>query len=201
MLEESKHADTVIIVLHEIYGVNCHIRQVCNQIAHYEMDSIAPNLLRDRGPFNYDQEALAYDFFMKSVGFENAFKQVTEVLRKARTNYKKVYVLGYSVGATLAWRCSATGMCDAIVGFYGSRIRDSLEIMPACPVLLFFPTQEKAFAVDGLIAQLSNYETVQVKKIVGQHGFADPFSPNYNKEAARKACKEILSFAKPNMFD
>ncbi|XFO63965.1 hypothetical protein SPSIL_000520 [Sporomusa silvacetica DSM 10669] len=51
MLAYIHHSNTVIIVLHEI-------------------DSIAPNLLNGRESFCYDQEAIAYNYFMNSVGFE-----------------------------------------------------------------------------------------------------------------------------------
>ncbi|TWH46681.1 dienelactone hydrolase family protein [Sporomusa sp. KB1] len=194
MLAYIHHSNTVIIVLHEIYGINKHIIEVCEKFSEYEIDSIAPNLLNGRESFCYDQEAIAYNYFMNTVGFESAFNQIKEVLRNARANYKKVYVLGYSVGATLAWLCSDTGLCDLAIGFYGSRIRDYLEIKPTCPVLLFFPTEEKVFDVDNLISHLTNLDNIQVEKRSGQHGFANPFSQSYNKRSSIKTCMEIMSF-------
>ena len=196
MLTYIHHSNTVIIVLHEIYGINKHIIDVCEKFSKYGIDVIAPNLLDGREPFSYDQEAIAYNYFMSSIGFESAFKQVKEVLHNVRVNYKKVYVLGYSVGATLAWLCSETGLCDLNIGFYGSRIRNYLSIEPKCPVLLFFPTEEKTFDVDDLILRLSNFDHIQVKKLYGQHGFANPFSRSYNKKSSIKACTEIMSFVK-----
>ena len=200
MLASSNHSDTVVIVLHEIYGINRHIMKVCEKLSKYGLDIIAPNLLKGREPFSYNQEAIAYDYFMNSVGFESTFNQVEEILHNARAKYKKVYVLGYSVEATLAWRGSETGLCDLAIGFYGSRIRDYLEITPKCPVLLFFSTEEKAFDVDNLISRLSNFDTIQVKKLDGQHGFADALSRSYNKKSSRKACREIISFVKADKF-
>lgn len=194
MLAYNNNADTVFLVLHEIYGVNEHIRQVCAKLAQYGFDSVAPNLLKGRDAFSYKQEAAAYEYYMKTVGFEAAFGQITEVLHTLRAKYKKVYVLGYSVGATLAWRCSPAPLCDAVIGFYGSRIRDYLAIKPACPVLLFFPAHEKSFDVDKLISQLNGYDSVVVKKLGAQHGFADACSPSYDREAADKAWREIKTF-------
>ena len=113
-----------------------------------------------------------------------------------RRKYKKVYVLGYSVGATLAWLCSQTGLCDVSIGFYGSRIRDYLEIKPKCPVLLFFPSEEKSFDVDELIPQLNNVSNIQVEKLPGEHGFANRFSRNYNEQSSIRAYKKIQSCIK-----
>ena len=196
MLTYIHHSDTVIVILHEIYGLNEHIMDVCERFSRYEMDVIAPNLMNGREPFSYDQETMAYHYFMNTVGFESALKQAKEVLHNVRRKYKKVYVLGYSVGATLAWLCSQTGLCDVSIGFYGSRIRDYLEIKPKCPVLLFFPSEEKSFDVDELIPQLNNVSNIQVEKLPGEHGFANPFSPNYNEQSSIRAYKKIQSCIK-----
>ena len=194
MLTYHNNAETVFIVLHEIYGINSHIRQVCTKLAQYGADVIAPDLYAGGEVFGYDQEAAAYEFFIKKVGFEAAYRQANKALYEAQTNYKQVYVLGYSVGATLAWRCSAACLCDGVIGFYGSRIRDYLALTPKCPVLLFFPEQEKSFSVDELMSQVNNHKNVQVIKLAGMHGFADAFSPMYHKESAKQACKEIITF-------
>lgn len=196
MLTYIHHSDTVLVILHEIYGLNEHIMDVCERFSKHEIDRIAPNLIHGRDPFSYDQETMAYHYFMDRVGFENAFKQVKEVLHNVRRKYKKVYVLGYSVGATLAWLCSQTGLCDVSIGFYGSRIRDYVEIKPKCPVLLFFPSEEKSFAVDELILRLNNFSNIQVEKLPGEHGFANPFSLQYNEQSTIRAYKEIESFIK-----
>jgi len=187
-------SDTVIVILHEIYGVNKHILRVCENCAEYGIDVIAPNLLQGHEPFGYDQEMMAYNYFMSNVGFASSVNQVKEVLQCARTNYKKVYLLGYSVGATITWLCTETGLCDLGIGFYGSRIRDYLAVEPKCPVLLFFPAEEKTFDVDNLILQLRNFEQIQVEKLCGQHGFADQFSRNYHQKSSIHACKAIMEF-------
>ena len=196
MLIYNNNSDTMIIVLHEIYGVNKHIVNVCETLSKYQYDSIAPNLLKDNIVFNYDQAEVAYHNFMDNVGFEDAMKQIKQILYSVRPHYKRIYVLGYSIGATLAWLCSQTNLCDLVVGFYGSRIRDNLAVIPKCPTLLFFPMEEESFNVDDLISKLNCLENVKVEKMQGRHGFADRFSENYNKQSALKATRESLLFAK-----
>ena len=196
MLTYTQHSDAVVIVLHEIYGINEHITTVCKKISCYGIDVIVPDLLSGRKAFSYEEETNAYNYFMNNVGFEKAFEQIEELLHHVRENYKIVCLLGYSVGATLAWLSSKTGLCDLAVGFYGSRIRNCIGITPKCPVLLFFPSQEKAFAVDDLILQLSNRHNVQIEKLDGVHGFANQFSRDYHQKSSVKACKEIFKFVK-----
>lgn len=194
MLIYNNNSDTVIVVLHEIYGLNGHITSMCKQLSEYKVDVIAPNLLNSQEPFGYEQEETAYRFFIANIGFASAADQVKEMLSQARRQYQKVYVLGYSIGATLAWLCSETGLCDLIAGFYGSRIRDYLLVKPNCPCLLFFPAAEQSFDVDTLIYDVSRIEKVYSKKLEGAHGFADPFSKKYNKKSSMKACVDIKSF-------
>ncbi|MEG6586791.1 dienelactone hydrolase family protein [Dendrosporobacter sp. 1207_IL3150] len=196
MLTHKNNSDTVIIVLHEIYGINEHIINVCKELSKRKYDIIIPNLLKDRIKFSYDQEERAYNYFMNNIGFEGSLNQLKQILFNVRPHYKKVYLLGYSIGATLAWLCSQTKLCDLVVGFYGSRIRDNPTVVPKCPTLLFFPTEEKSFDVDDLIIKLTKIDNITVKKICGKHGFADPFSKNYNNKSSFIAYKEILVFVK-----
>lgn len=196
MLTYNNNSDTLIIVLHEIYGVNKHVINVCETLSKHHYDSIAPNLLKENVVFDYDQADLAYHNFMDNVGFENAMKQITQILCNVRPHYKRIYVLGYSIGAALAWLCSQTNLCDLVIGFYGSRIRDNLAVIPSCPTLLFFPTEEESFNVDELIVKLSCLDNVKVEKMQGKHCFADKFSKNYNRESSLKAIREVLLFAK-----
>lgn len=194
MITYIQNSNTVVIVLHEIYGINEHIVNVCQKISESGFDVIAPNLLQGREKFSYEQEASAYRYFMENIGFESAFSQVKALLNQLRDKYQRVYVLGYSAGGTIAWRCSETGLCDFVIGFYGSRIRDYLTIEAKCPVLLFFPSEEKSFDVDCLISRLSGLRQIRVEKLAGQHGFADPFSPNYHQESTMKAWTEIAAY-------
>jgi len=194
MLTYISGSDTAVVVLHEIYGINNHIINVCEDLSNYKFDVIAPNMLNRTDSFHYDQECIAYNHFMNHIGFERAVNQIKPILCSLRLQYKKIYIIGYSVGATIAWLCSETGFCDAVIGFYGSRIRNYIEIVPKCPVLLLYPSQEESFEVSGLISILSEKENVEVKMISGKHGFADSFSKNYNEKSFIEAHTELVSF-------
>ena len=182
---------SVIIVFHEIYGLNDHINKVCESLQTHDFDVICPDLLK-REPFDYSESDIAYDYFIEEVGFTIASERVKQLLVDIKRTYDKVFIVGFSVGATIAWLCSEVSAVDGIVGYYGSRIRDYAQISPACPTLLFF-AEEKSFKVDNLIAKLVN-EQVEVLKLDGQHGFSDPYSSKYNEESAQKAFNKMLHF-------
>ncbi|WP_342578596.1 alpha/beta fold hydrolase [Psychrobacillus sp. FSL K6-2843] len=192
---ELKHtkSDTAIILIHEIYGINQHMKSFCEFLSEQNFDVICPNLLGSDVPFDYSQEELAYHHFMENVGFENALRKIKAVLLDIKNKYKRIYVVGFSVGATLAWLCSEEESVDAIVGYYGSRIRNFVSITPKSPTMLFFPIEEKSFNVDELISVLDKRK-IKIFKFRGQHGFGDPYSSNYNKESAQKASIQMVLF-------
>ncbi len=197
MLKYINNLDSAVVVLHEIYGINEHISNLCSHISNCNFDVYCPDLLNGIGSFDYSEEAIAYTNFYRNVGFDRAVGQVKVLLKQCRSKYKHVSVVGYSVGATIAWLCSKEiNSCGGVVGFYGSRIRDYLEVRPKCPVLLFFPTEEISFNVGSLVEKLSSREEIQVKVLQGKHGFADPFSRYYVEESHKKSEAMMVKFIK-----
>jgi dienelactone hydrolase len=199
MLSYLNESNTAVVVLHEIYGINQHIKDICLQFSSYGFDVFAPNILQAGTVFDSDQEGLAYSNFFQNIGFEKAFEQVTLFLHQIRDRYAKVFVVGFSAGATVAWLCSQEPeLCSAIVGFYGSRIRDYLDIEVNCPVLLFAPAKEESFNISDFMATAKVKSNVLVKQLDGLHGFTNPYSPNFNKQLTDSAYKYMLQFIKNN---
>jgi dienelactone hydrolase len=196
MKQINNNSDTVIIVVHEIYGLNAHITGVCDRLAQAKVDVLCPNLLGSRQePFQYAAEALAYRHFMTEVGFAAAQEQIEALARSVRDRYRYCFIVGYSIGATIAWLCSGKAdLSSGVVGVYGSRIRDYPEIETKCPVLLCFPRAEESFDVAELILTLSGKSNVNLIKADALHGFADPWSAQYCAAASETMWQKILGF-------
>ncbi|MFD3449770.1 dienelactone hydrolase family protein [Microbacteriaceae bacterium 4G12] len=194
MISIKNDSDTAIIMIHEIYGVNQHINYICGTLSQYGFDVICPNLLAQENAFDYSQEEVAYHNFIENIGFSNAVLKIKDLLVDIKNTYKKVFIVGFSVGATVAWLCSEENTIDGVIGYYGSRIRNYTEINPKCPVLLFFPQKEKSFHVDEVIATLYKKNNVKTHIFEGQHGFSDPYSLQYNEESAKNTFEEMIKF-------
>lgn len=78
-------------------------------------------------------------------------------------------------------------ICDGVVSFYGSRIRDYTAYVPDCPVLIIQAKYEKAYDPVLLKNKLSKYPMVSFHLFDGHHGFCDVFSKAYNQPASDKA--------------
>ncbi|MFE4710229.1 dienelactone hydrolase family protein [Paenibacillus sp. NPDC056722] len=198
MLTYLNNSDTAVVVVHEIYGINEHMTNTCQVLSEQLLvDVYCPDLLNVERSFRYDEEKLAYGHFVHNVGFEKAFSQVESLIRQIREQYQAVLVLGFSVGATTAWLCTEEeGLCDGVIGYYGSRIRDYTDIDPTCPVLLFFPQEEQSFNVEELSSTLRMKNHVRVEVLGPKHGFSDPGSSHYCQESALKANNEMIEFIK-----
>ena len=85
------------------------------------------------------------------------------------------------------------GLCNKIICFYGSRIRDYLDVKPSCPSLLIFARYD-SFDVDKVIKVLKEKKHTRVKVIEAKHGFMDKYGYNFNDEAAEVAIKYMKEF-------
>jgi len=198
MTNNIRGKESVIIVLHEIYGINQHIKWVCEQYLEAGYDILCPNLLKSGIYFNYNREEEAYQYFVNHVGFSHIVQEVRKILIKARTDYKNIFLIGFSVEATAAWICSEIeNTADGVICYYGSRIRDYQNITPRCPTLLIFANEEKSFDVLELTSVLEEKKSVDAYVLNGKHGFSDPFSKNWNEQSqigAQKLVDEFLSY-------
>ncbi|KOP81217.1 DeoR faimly transcriptional regulator [Bacillus sp. FJAT-21945] len=197
MLKINNKSDKLIVVVHEIYGINQHMVDLCELLSEENFDIICPDLLEQEIPFDYSQEEKAYQIFMDNVGFLNGLNKIKSILLDIKDEYSKIFIIGFSVGATVAWLCCEEEYVDGIVGYYGSRIRDYVNINPNCPVLLFFPNEEKSFNVNELVSTIDK-PNIDARICRGEHGFSDPYSSKYNEELAQNTFRETLSFLKNN---
>lgn len=172
-----KEGKKLIIVLHEIYGLNLFIKEQQEAFQKLGYTVICPDLL-GRQPFPYEQEKQAYDYFMHHIGFD-CYTKINDMATKYKVQYKKVFLLGFSVGATIAWRCSEHSAYDSIICLYGSRIRDYLDVVPVCPISLLF-AQRDSFPVTEVISQLQKKEKVTTMTVDAFHGFLDPYGRHYD---------------------
>lgn len=180
-----------LIVLHEIYGVNEFVEDVCTRYHRIGFDVYSPNLL-NKECYPYEQAADAYSNFVNEIGF-HVYEQINALVNILKEKYDKVFILGFSVGATIAWRCSENSMCDGVIACYGSRIRDYMDVKPLCQVLLIF-AKEDSYNVEKVMKELIHVKRVCIKKLEAYHGFLDAYSNYYDRKQAEKGYYYIAEF-------
>lgn len=191
MNSKSEKSENAIVLLHEIYGVNQFIKKQYQKFIEAGYDVFCPNMI-GRASFSYEESIEAYDFFINNIGFE-VYKEVSDFVNELKDKYNNVFIIGFSVGATIAWRCSENSLCSGIVACYGSRIRDYTNINPICPMLLIF-ANEDSFDVHALACKLQDKQHLSILECDAEHGFLDPYSKRYNDKQSRFAEEAITSF-------
>lgn len=180
-----------IIVLHEIYGINEFIQEQCQTFRKAGYDVFCPNII-DKPPFAYEKSEEAYDFFVKNIGFE-VYKEINIFVNRLRVKYDNVFVVGFSIGATIAWRCCENLLCSGIIACYGSRIREYTDLTPTCPTLLLF-AKEDSFDVHALVCQLQDKQHLSIIEFDAEHGFVDSFSKHFDLQQSKRAEESIARF-------
>ncbi|KXY45370.1 hypothetical protein AT257_11970 [Bacillus cereus] len=191
-----------LVVVHEIYGVNDHMHHVIDHFTTSHIDVFCPNLLQLQNAFHYSDEEKAYQYFMNHIGFDYGKEQINEVISTLSNDYTHIGLIGFSVGATIAWLCSNNPKIDFIIGCYGSRIRDYVHIKPTCATLLIFPEQEASFSVSSLMKALQQQSNplLEIKQLHGEHGFLNPYTEKYNKQSTKQVYNIIDSFLMKTML-
>lgn len=183
-----RHADsdTAIILLHEIYGINQHMIDTVNWYHSLGYSVYCPNMLRLEKAFSYDQRDAAYTYFMNTIGFSVAL-EIARLTESLRSRHSRIHLVGFSIGATIAWLAAASIPCDGIICHYGSRIRDYTTLTPQCCALLIFAEQDDAFPVNQAKERFSKTPGITLTVIKGEHGFCDAYNPAYSPESAKMA--------------
>ncbi|WP_426952212.1 dienelactone hydrolase family protein [Bacillus mycoides] len=191
-----------LVVVHEIYGVNDHMQHVIDRFTSSNIDVFCPNLLQLQNAFHYSDEEKAYQYFMNQIGFDDGKEQIEELITSLSSSYTHIGLIGFSVGATIAWLCSNNPRIDFIIGCYGSRIRDYVHIKPTCATLLIFPEQEASFSVPCLMKALQQQRNplLEIKQLHGEHGFLNPSTVTYNEQSTTQVYKIIDSFLMKTML-
>ncbi|HEI6966057.1 TPA: dienelactone hydrolase family protein [Yersinia enterocolitica] len=194
MTNPSRHIinSNAVVLLHEIYGINDHIRRIRDEWLGREFDVYTPALFPHMTPFGYAQQDEAYRHFSENVGLNPI--SVVSLLSELRKKYTRLLVMGYSVGATLAWLAARNGLCDGVICYYGSRIRQYSDFAPSCPALVIIARYEPAFDTVVMQQELQKFPSVQCAMFDAYHGFCDADNPVFDDGLERQASAKVSTF-------
>jgi carboxymethylenebutenolidase len=132
-----------VVVLQEIFGVNPHIRSVCDRLAGLGYDAFAPALFDRLQPglsLGYSKEEVASALaFLPRLDWDAMVSDTLATVRHARERGGPVAAMGFCLGASVAYLAAQreSGIA-AVVGYYGGQIVRHLEAPPQSPTLLHY---------------------------------------------------------------
>jgi len=191
-------ADQGLVVLQEIFGVNHHIRQVCDRFAARGYAVIAPSLF-DRAERGVELGYTAPDI-QRGIALRAQIAEADVVadIDAAATalGAASTGVVGYCWGGTLAWLgASRTARFAAAVGWYGGGIAGTRQAMLNCPVQLHFGALDTGIPLDDVAAIAHIHPEVEIFIYADAgHGFGCEARESYAPEAAELAQQRTLDF-------
>jgi carboxymethylenebutenolidase len=191
-----------IVVIQEIFGVNAHMRSVCDFYASKGYTAIAPAVF-DRVQKKFDVEVSA-DSIAKgrtiamSLDPTNTLADIRAAAEAVRGPQRgsKVGIVGYCFGGTMA-AAAAIHLSDVFassVAYYGGGVADMLTMQPKIPLLCHFGKKDEYIPTKVIKKIRSAWTTAIVHAYPAEHGFNRDGSSNYHQASARKAAKRSLDF-------
>jgi carboxymethylenebutenolidase len=193
-----------LVVVQEAFGVNAHIRRVADGYAKDGFLAVAPALFDRIEPgveLGYEGADMqkAMSFFPKLDINKTVIDVAAAVECAEKATHKKVGVIGYCFGGTVAWLAAARLHSAAAVGYYGGRIGSYVGESPSCPVMLHFGLQDAHIPAGEVEKVHSAHPEVEIYWYDAGHGFNCDARASYNAQAAAEARQRSLDFLKKHL--
>ncbi|WP_027580890.1 dienelactone hydrolase family protein [Bradyrhizobium sp. Ai1a-2] len=188
-----------IVVIQEIFGVNHHIRSVCDRLAQEGYVAIAPSIF-DRSEPNfqsgYSPEEIAVARKFVANPDWAAILRDTQAAIDAVKDVGPVGIVGFCLGGSVAYAAATklTGL-KAAVGYYGGAIVRFADDRPTVPTQLHFGEKDTGIPLTDVETIKAKRPEVEVHIYPGaQHGFHCDERASYDKASADTAWPRSLAF-------
>jgi len=186
-----------VVVVQEIFGVNAHIRDVCDRYAAEGYEALAPALfdrVRPGVELNYDASGVNEGRELAAaVGWDHPTRDI-EAAARGLDAHGKAGVVGYCWGASWVWvaACRLDIACAAC--YYGRHIVELLDEKPRCPVIMHFGAQDASIPLENVDAIRAANPDIPIHVYEGAgHGFNCDKRPDFRPEAAATALERTLA--------
>ncbi|WP_135466869.1 dienelactone hydrolase family protein [Crenalkalicoccus roseus] len=188
-----------LVVAQEIFGVNRHMRRVCDAFAQQGYAVVCPALFDrvERGvELGYGPEDIARGRELR--GRIDPGKTVLDILAAAAALPRGARrgIVGYCWGGTVAWHgATRSSAFDAAVGWYGGGIAAAKNEVPRCPVQLHFGELDGSIPLSDVAALRTARPEVEIHVYQGAgHGFGCEERADYRPDCAALAQERTLAF-------
>jgi carboxymethylenebutenolidase len=188
-----------VVVIQEIFGVNHHIRAVCDRLAGEGYVAIAPSIF-DRVEPNFtsgyspDEIAIARKFVADPDW--TAMLRDTQAAIDAVKDVGPVGIIGFCLGGSIAY-AAATKLSGlkAAIGYYGSAVVRFADDKPKVPTELHFGEKDAGIPLSDVETIKTKRPDVEVYVYPGaQHGFHCDERASYDKASADIAWPRSMAF-------
>lgn len=191
-----------VVVVQEIFGVNAHIRAVCDKFAAYGYIAVAPALFDFKAhgvELDYDDQGIARGRELaEAIGFEGALDGVRAAYDLFEGEYK-VAAIGYCWGGSVAFYANCKIGLPA-VSYYGGRTVPFLgHLRPKAPLLLHFGERDPLIPAEDVQKHRDALASAEIHVWPAGHGFNCDQRADYDAEVAHAAMGRTLAFLQKHL--
>ena len=191
-----------IVVVQEIFGVNAHMRFVCDRFAEYGYTAIAPAFfdhVESGVELEYDDAGMQRGkALVGEISFEQAIEDVAsaaDAIRSAGT----IGCVGYCWGGTVAF-LAATRIGLPSVSYYGARNVKFLDEPPKAPVQFHFGEKDSSIPPEAVARHREVLPDAEVYTYPCGHAFDREVDAHvYDEKSAKLALERTLAFFDRNL--
>ena len=186
-----------LVVIQEIFGVNGHIRSVCDGFAAEGYEVIAPALFDRAEPgieLAYDAAGIARGREIRAgIGWSGPVRDMAAA-QAALSGAGRVGAVGYCWGGSLAWLAATRLGPACAVSYYGGQIVQFKDESATCPVLMHIGDKDASISADDVAVIRAAQPDVPVHIYPAGHGFNCDQRADYHAESAALARERTLAF-------
>jgi len=221
---DGKHKLPVLLVVHEIFGVHEHIKDLCRRFAKLGYLAVAPELFARQGDASKysDIKQLQQEIVSKASDAQVAADldaTIAWASAEPRADVAKLGITGFCWGGRIVWLYAEhSKQLKAGVAWYGRLVGDPTEKQPKHPVNIAADLKAPVLGLYGGKDQGIPLDSVDVMKQDLQkaasagnaaagassfhiypdagHAFHADYRPSYRKDAAQDGWKRMLAWFK-----
>jgi carboxymethylenebutenolidase len=194
-----------VVIVQEIFGVNSHIRSVCDGYAADGYVALAPAVF-DRAEPGFDTGYAPADIERgRAVRGKIPWEAMVMDVRAAAAELKRaghrVGVVGYCMGGSVAWLAATRidGLA-ASVCYYGGAVAEFVNEQPKCPVMLHFGETDASIPKEHYEKVMQVHPKLPVHVYAGAgHGFNCDQRGSYHEPSARLARERTIEFLRKHL--
>ena len=193
-----------IVVLQEIFGVNIHIRDVCDGFAADGFTCIAPALY-DRSShrdceLGYEAEDMAAGRKLREeFSWDDTVRDVAAAVAVLAGEGLGVGTVGYCWGGTISFLAGVRLDVSAAVVYYGGQIIPYKDEKARCPMLMHFGEHDAGIPLSDVEQVRASQPEATIHIYDAGHGFNCDRRGSYDEAAAKLARQRTIEFFNANL--
>ena len=189
-----------VVVIQEIFGVNHHIRAVCDRLADAGFRAMAPQVF-DRMAPNFESgyseaEVGKAREFIPRLDWAKLMLDASAAVDALKKEGGPVAMIGFCMGGTIAFiAATRLGGLAASVCFYGAQIIRFADNKPRCPVQMHFGEKDASITMADVETIRQKRPECEIYTYPGaSHGFFCDERASFDPNSAKIGWQRTLAF-------